>query len=261
MRDIVKMFGGILFLTLLSSCSTDDTSNGINQGPQLMVEAYVYANEPVTHVKVARIHENGDSDLIPINDANIKIAQGGVSASLELRTEGEGVYHISDSEIVFYGPEPLFLEITYDGRTYTATTTFPPAIESLTITKNHINITEAINDNEVLTNISWTGEAADQTYCIFSRGVETDSTFVYPTQTSADSPLFTLHLENSVDLSADHFTHIGSYWLYVSAVNDEFIKMYTQNSAPDLRGGPTNIEGAWGVFTAFNGLSVDIYVE
>lgn len=248
-------------LAFTIGCTSDDSSDDVSLKEQLMVEAYIYANSPVDHVKVARINDRGGADLIPVNDANIKISQGNFSANLQLKSEASGIYEISDPEVIFSGMEPLLLEINYNGKSYTATTNFPPAIENLTITNDNVNITDAENDQVVLTTLSWTNPIDSQTYCVFARGIDSDTTTAYPIEPSFDTPLFGLHTGTSVDLYKDHFTYIGSYQLYVSAVNEEYIQMYTANSEPELRGAPSNIQGAWGVFTAFNGQSVNISVE
>jgi hypothetical protein len=261
MRSLVKVFSGLFLLLFVCGCTSDDSLDDISLNEQLMVEAYIYANEHVDHVKIARINDEGDVDLIPVNDARVKISQGDLNASLELKSEAQGVYEITDPELVFSGSESLLLEIVHNGKTYTATTNFPSAIENLTITEDYVNITEALSDEVALTTLSWSDAEEAQTYCIFARGVESDTATTYPIQPSYDSPLYTLHTGNSVDLYPDHFTHIGSYQLYVSAVNDEYMQMYSLNSAPELQGAPSNIQGAWGVFTAFNGQSVDITVE
>ncbi|MFT4770293.1 MAG: hypothetical protein ACJAZC_000625 [Cryomorphaceae bacterium] len=261
MRSLVKVFNGLLLLMLVFGCASDDSSDDVNLNEQLMVEAYVFANEHVDHVKIARINDAGGADLIPVNDANIKISQGNLSANLVLKSEATGIYEISDPEFVFSGPESLSLEITYNGKTYTASTKFPSPIDNLSITNDYINITESVNDQVLLTTLNWTDVVDSQTYCLFARGIESDTAATYPIQPSHDTPLYTLHTGNSVDLYPDHFTHIGSYQLYVSAVNDEYMQMYSQNSAPELQGAPSNIEGAWGLFTAFNGQSVAITVE
>jgi len=261
MRGLIKLVGALFLLLFAFGCDSDDSSDDISMSRQLMVEAYVYANEHVNHIKVGRVHSEGEADLIPVNDANIKLTQGGFSATLELKNEAEGIYQIADPELVFSGPEPLQLEIVYEGITYTSTTSFPEAVEELKITSDQINITEALNEKIALTRLSWSPVSGAQWYCIFSKGWDTDTTFTYPTQASNDSPLFSLHAETSVDLYADHFTHIGNYQLYVSAVNKEYAQMYALGSGPELQGAPSNIEGAWGVFTAFNGRSVDISVE
>lgn len=261
MRNLVKVFCGLFLLAFIFSCTSDDSSDDVSLNEQLMVEAYVYANEPVDHVKIARINDQGAADLTPVNDASVKITQGELSALLELKNEAEGIYEITDPEFVFSGTESLLLEIVHNGKSYTATTSFPFAIENLTITKDYVNLTEALNDEVALTTLSWSDTEEVQTYCIISRGIESDTATTYPIQPSYDTPLYTLHTSNTIDLYPDHFTHLGSYQLYVSVVNVEYMRMYTQNSAPDLQGAPSNIEGAWGVFTAFNGQSVDITVE
>jgi hypothetical protein len=261
MRRLIKIFGVLFLLAFAIGCTSDDSSDDVSLNEQLMVEAYVYANSPVDHVKVARINDRGGADLIPVNDANITISQGTVSANLEVRSEADGIYEISDPEIVFSGTESLVLEILYNGKTYTATTNFPCAIENLTISNDNVNITDAENDQVVLTTLSWSDPKDSRTYCVFARGVDSDTTTTYPIQPSFDTPLFGIHTGTSIDLYKDHFTYIGNYQLYVSAVNDEYIQMYSASSEPELRGAPSNIQGAWGVFTAFNGQSVNISVE
>ncbi|MCZ4410379.1 hypothetical protein O3Q51_16305 [Cryomorphaceae bacterium 1068] len=258
---MIRFFGVLFLIVFVIGCTSDDSSDDISLKQPLMVEAYVYANEHVDHVKVAHIHEDGEAELAPVNDASVKLTQGNLSVNLVLKDEAEGIYEISDPETVFSGPEPLTLEITYNGKTYRSTTTFPPAIDSLSITNDYVNISEAVNDQIPLTTLSWSEAGDDERYCVFARGINNDTAATYAIQPSYDSPLLGLNNGHSVDLYPDHFTYIGSYQLYVTAVNEEYIQMYSDNSAPDLRGAPSNIEGAWGVFTAFNGLSVDITVE
>ncbi|MEM9051784.1 MAG: hypothetical protein AAGC47_07005 [Bacteroidota bacterium] len=260
MRRLRIFFGGMILLGLMASCDSDDSVEDQLAEPQLMVEAYVFANEHVNHVKVAKIHTEGAADLIPVDDANITISQGNKSASLDLKDEAEGIYEISDPEITFSGSEPLMLEILLDDRLYTSTTSFPAEIGPLNLSNSTVDITNS-GDNLPLTTLSWADSEEGRTFCVFSKGVWADSSNAFLIQTAHDSPLYNLHSDTSVDLFSNHFTHVGSYQLYVSAVNIEYIQMYSQNSSPDLRGAPSNIDGAWGVFTAFNGRSVDINVE
>jgi hypothetical protein len=261
MRRLIKISAVFSLGLLAFSCNDDNDSDDISLEKQLMVEAYVYANEPVNHIKIARVHENGGSDPIPVNDANVKISQGSVTADLVLLDDEEGVYGIADSQMVFSGEEPLFLEIIYQGKTCKASTEFPPAIENLNISDNHVNLSESLIDQFPLTTLSWNDPNGEHTYCIFSKATDSDTTIIYPIQSASDSPLYGLHNETSVDLYSEDFTHIGNYLLYVSIVNEEYIQMYSAGSTPDLRGAPSNVDGAWGVFTAFNGLSVEITVE
>lgn len=250
----------MILLGLVVSCDSDDSVEDLLAEPQLMVEAYVFANEHVNHVKVAKIHTEGAADLTPVNDAYITLSQGEKIATLHLKDGDEGVYEILDPEFTFSGTEPLNLEILVEDKFYSSTTTFPSEIGSLTLTQSSVDISDPYNSYP-LTTLSWKDIEEGRTYCILSKGVWSDSSSTFQIQPANDSPLFNLHNHTSVDLFADHFTHIGNYQLYVSAVNVEYMQMYSQNSSPDLSGAPSNIEGAWGVFTAFNGKSVHINVE
>jgi hypothetical protein len=225
-----------------------------------MVEAYVFADEPVNHVKIARVHSEGAAEMIPVENATVSISQGDKFATLELRDGSSGIYGIPNPNITFSGSEVLNLEIAYKGKIYRASTTFPAALESASLSNEVVQATGAENGIP-LTTFSWTDPHPERTYCIFTRGISADSLGFTALQTSQNSPLFNLNYDNAVNLHADHFTHLGSYQLYVSAVNEEYTQMYYGGNSPDLRGAPTNIHGAWGVFTAFNGLSVDITVE
>jgi len=261
MRNLNKIIASLLLLFLAFGCNSDSDMDDMDPTQQLMVEAYVFANEPVNHIKLVEVQNDGMADPIPANDANVKISQGMVNVPLTLINEEEGIYGIADSQMVFSGAEQLILEVVYHGKTYKATTHFPPPIENLSITNEYVNATEALNDQLPLTTLSWKGPEGNHTYCIFSRGTESESMPSYPVQTTHNSAFYRLHDSTTLNLLPGDFTHIGSYQLYVSAVNQEYIQMYSGNSTLDLQGAPSNVEGAWGVFTAFNGLSVDITVE
>lgn len=249
-----------MFTALFTGCEQDDSMDNMASGTQLMVEAYVFSGEPVDHVKIAKVHSEGAAQMIPVQNASVTISQGAKSAQLELKDAERGIYQIADSELIFSGSEALNLEIVYGEKTYSATTFFPTEISELSISNEEIQVTAADNSNP-LTTLSWMDNSTDRAYCIFSRGIPLDSAMVHALQTSHESPLYNLNYETTVDLYSDHFTHLGDYQLYVSAVNEEYIEMYYENTTPELRGAPTNIDGAWGVFTAFNGLSVDVSVE
>jgi len=260
MRRLKLVLRSLLILGFIVGCNPDDTVEDQLSEPQLMVEAYIFANEHVNHVKVAKIHLAGEAEVTPVNDANITLSQGNKSATLQRKQGSEGLYEIADPTFTFSGDEPISLEILVEEKIYTSSTTFPSAISSLELSNETVNISDVETDLP-LTNLSWDDSVEGRTYSIFSKGVWSDTSNTFQISPADDSPLFTLHQHTSVDLFSDHFTHVGSYQLYVSAVNDEYIQMHAQNSSPNLREAPSNIEGAWGVFTAFNGQFVDITVN
>ncbi len=243
----------------LYSCD-DDNGSDVPVDNQLIVEAYVFAGEPVSHVKLSKVHSEGEAIPVPVSDATVKLSQGGIEVNLAQNEEMPGWFHIEDSNVVFSGSEPIELSISALGRTYSSVTHFPESISGLNISDSTINVTAAIS-SELLAILSWNPLPNAQAYAVFVRNLDWGSDNTISLSASSDSPFYAVHQGYSLQLFPDHFTHLGAYDLYVSAVNEEYMEMYSEISNPDLRGAPSNIEGAWGVFTAFNGQSISVSVE
>jgi hypothetical protein len=249
----------LAILTLLASCKDEDVDQNIDPENQIIVEGYVFANEPVDHIKISKVHQEGEASLIPVNDAQVRISQGSTTVALVL--DSNGVYKSADPSVLFSGNAPLILEAIVNGITYTSETKFPPPISNLQITTDMIDLFNAPED-EVIATLSWAPAPGAGAYALFVKEENTDSIYENPDwETSSGSPLFSIHSQHSLDLLPSHFTHLGTYHLYVTAVNDEYIAMYGDDTDTDLRDGPSNINGGWGVFTAFNGMSVEVTVE
>lgn len=248
-------------LIFLVGCEDDSQTDIPDPQNLLIVEGYIFANEPVDHIRISKVHQSGQSSLIPVTNAEVALSQGGLTTTLSVLDSSRGVYHISDTGTVFSGSDPISLTINYNGISYSSQTSFPPPIHNLSISNPNINVSNA-SENEVLATLSWDHADGENAYGVFIRKAGSDTLYQPPNYSpSSDSPLYTVHTHSAIDLYPDHFSHFGNYHLYVSAVNPEYMNMLGDDNSPDLRDGPSNIDGAWGVFTAFNGQSVAISVE
>lgn len=260
-RTTLSIFLTLVVSVILTSCETETESPSLDPENQIIIEGYVYANEPVNHIRVTKVHGEGEASVIPVNDAQVRLSQGNTSVELSLADGDQGLYHISDTNLVFAGEEVIILRVSVNGYTYRSETQFPPAISNLSISTNYINL-GAVPYGQIVASLNWDPAPGAQSYGVFIKKHHSDTLYELPNLESAtDGPLYSIHSDTGIDLFADHFSHAGNYHLYVTAVNEEYVKMYDEDLSSGLRGGPTNIQGGWGIFTAFNGEEVEITVE
>jgi len=251
----------MIMAVFTTSCEPESESPSPDPENQIIVEAYVFANEPVDHVKVTKIGQGSESSIIPVSDAQVVLSQGSSSVALSPTEGSPGFYHIPDSNTVFSGSEMLSLKVVVNGYTYQSQTKFPPAIGNLTISNNYINLNSFL-PTQIVASLTWDPAPGAMAYGLFIKKHQADTIYQLPEADDAsDGPLYSIHTESGVELLAEHFDHLGNYHLYVSAVNDEYIEMHGGEGSAELRGGPSNITGGWGIFTAFNGSEVQITVE
>lgn len=246
------------------SCSKDDYVEENDLSKKLVVEAYVYADEPITHVKVSKVHNEGEAFPIPLSTANITISQGSNSFSLSPHPTEAGMYIQNDTSNLIEGTfEDISLNINDNGQSHVSTTVMPKKVENINVSNYLIDILPG-DTSQVVAVVSWDEIEETSGYCVFIRTIDDDAKPIstYPSLSDNRNPFLIVNENNSVELKSAHFSHFGEYEIYVTAVNKEYLSIYTNNSDASLGShAPSNIQNGWGVFTAFNGESLTITVQ
>jgi len=262
-RFITSPFAfGLLSFILLTSCAKDDSSDENDLSKKLVVEAYVYAGLPIDHVKISKIHEDGNSTPLPVSAAQVKIYQDNQEFVLTSHPEIAGRYVQSDTSFmpVDYGESKL--QIIYQGRTYKAYSEMPESISNLEVSAEYVSIIPG-DDETTLATISWNPVENVQGYCIFVKNLDQNPVPINNANNAeaSQNPFRIIHQNHTVELKSSHFSHYGEYEIYVTAVNEEYARIYETNSPGTFSAAPSNIQNGLGVFTNFNGKSETIVVQ
>ncbi len=244
-----------------SACSTDDHTDSNDLTNKVVVEAYVYANERIDHVKISRIHSEGLASSIPVAGAGVQITQSNHVFLLYESDTIPGLYQQALTDSVFpNGEDNLHLLIHTQNNSYSAHCYMPSPVTGLTISNTNIQIIPG-DDNQTVATISWDPIQDGASYAIFVRQIPADADYVElfaPDQ--VNNPFMDIVHTNIVELKSAHFRYYGSYQLYVTAVSQQYEVFYDQPST-GMANAPGNIENGWGIFTAFYGSSVNVTVQ
>lgn len=253
---------------------------GCNPVPELtednfVVEAYVYAGEPVNDVTVKKLiplaEPEGESEII--TNANIVLSKDGNSYPL-LFDDAIQKYRYEGADLQIDNNEKLDLEVEVNGRVATATSQVPTAPVGITISKDEMVIPEIKSAADFL--IGNPLEGAEVTVTWDNPNNELHYTSVEFRSTVLE-PILPPEIQEVVDGIIEDFaivtvpdtvttlTVLGgalpSYGVYVIKlykVNQEYADLYeseTQDSR-DLNQPPSNIVNARGIFSAFASDSV-----
>jgi len=262
MRGRLNIWPLFLF-ALLVGCTDDEYNEENDLSNKLVIEAYVYADEPVDHVKVSRVHDEGQAAPVPLSTANVRITQDDNEFQLIPHPQDAGTYIQEDTTIAPSGSGgPLELKITQDGFTHLSETSMPSLIQGLSISSDVVDVIPG-DTTSVVATINWDATENAPGYCIFIRNIGEDATPIsgYTPENSAQNPFVIVNHTNQVELQGAHFSHFGTYEVYVTAVNQEYINIYSNPSETNLSTAPSNIDNGWGVFTAFNGQTLTFTVQ
>lgn len=257
----ILFFFIISFGLLFVSCSEDDEMDQDHGKNAISVEGFVYANEPVSYIKLAKINENGSSTGTAMVRADVSINQGNLDIPLFHSDSIPGYYHQSDSTQTIGTESDLTLHITNEGIAYALPAQIPPGISGLNISTQNITLTPNHLDS-VLATISW--DAIDgYSYCIILRNMNGNS---FPVNYLDGEELhlgafYTIHHSNIIQLKCSDFTHYGNYDLYITAVNNDYANFYSNIMAQPVVENAAGEALSWGIFTAFNGKTINIQVN
>lgn len=260
----VIVYTFLSLIIFLLACSKNDEVNYLPED-HILVEGYLYAGEPVQHLKVSQLDKTGASTLIPLEDADLTITHNNIAYPL-LADSGSNInYSAADFPgLEIIENETYHLEVLYKEHYYTSSCTVPPRIDSVIISSNTINI-DITDPGQVMANISWT-PVPGYKYCIFLRSPNSGAqpvSFNASTHIdlSQENPFTRLIEGESVDLKAGYFSHYGEWELYVTAVSPEYETYYQVSNSSHFSTAESNITDGWGIFTAFNGYPVTILVQ
>ena len=240
-----------------------------------VIEAFLFVGEPVDDILVTSTLPFNSTDTVatPINDASISLVKEGTTFALQ-SSGPDGRYHYAGDDLEVEPGDQFMFIMEYLGQTITAETVVPPAPQSVELDTTIFDV-PTFNfgggggpptgggrrgfDSQLL--ITW-DNSNDNLHYVVIQSVEENPESIFPEfigQRLAQQFRFISEptRDNFFEVLLPLLEGIGEHEVKVYRVNQEYADLYdnrTQDSR-DLNQPPDNINGALGVFSAFN--SVD----
>jgi hypothetical protein len=253
---------------------------------RFVLQAYLYANEPVWDVTVRYAVPLTVADSVgePINEAVITIYKNNVAFTL-VSSSDSGTYKYSGDDLLVENGDIFFIEATVGEKTASATTTVPETpcgvfMSSDTISLPKIDLDdylffETIRElralqSEIQLEVFWDNPDNELHFVVIENAQE-EQVSIFPdlggnfgmTDGKGSFRKITPPTrESSYQINFREIQYWGKYIVKVYRVNQEYANLYenmTQDSR-DLNEPPTNIRNGLGIFSAFNSQHVYFYV-
>lgn len=265
----MEMTGTRLALLLLAgvsaACSASDSTSATSDTDIFVIQAYLYAGEPVTDVSVTGVLPlDADSTQVaePVTDATIILKRSGARYAL-VPTSGEpGRYHYPGRDLTVIVGDRFGIEVTVGMRTATAETTVPEAPVGLGLSADSMVVDDTFQpgfggfgalENGIVAR--WSNPSSRFYFVAIDNLEENPEALPFTGRFGGFAPRFVSQptaADSSVIRSLS-LTHYGRHRLRLYRVNDEYADLYRglSQDSRDLNEPPTNVKNALGVFTAF----------
>ena len=253
----------------------------------VVVQAYLYAGQPVQDVMVTSTLGLGSTDTIapPIVDAQVQLVKDGLCYLLQPSWWKKGNYYYTGdcpecpvSELTVEEGDEFTLEVLYYDKVATATTVVPPPPAGVRITPDSLFISANsypgtgefspggffVEDPNTAVTVNWEDDGNSMYY------VTLEHKFRYAEPIVPDYPFDQTPKFASIPFTGDNFpigwiniTHYGDYRLQVYRLNREYLEMYLSRNqdSRDLNEPLTNVRNGVGIFTALNSATLYFRVE
>lgn len=222
---------------------------------RLVVQAYLYAGETVTDVRITAVLPLGatDSTAPPINDAVVVLARGGVRYTLAPSPGDSGYYHYPGDDLVVATGDVFDLEVTARGVMVTARTTVPPRPDAIELSATEFRVDGLWVSESVI--VRWPNPERAW-YFITHRNSEPDPEPIFDGTIIIRPGLIVSEptTADSAVINAFSLRHFGRYDVTLHRVNEEYVHLYmsADQDTRDLNEPVTNIQNGIGIFTAFS---------
>ena len=259
----------IIFLVatlIISACEKDILQQ--NEPEELIVlEAYLYADEPVNDIYLTSILAYGGEDTVfqTVSDAEIKIIHDGISYLL-VPSDSIGYYNYPGDDLFISIGENYHIEFDYYGKTTTAETSVPEPPTGITISDEKIYIDEEelqANPRTFMQNLpeitlSW-NESTDDYFYVLVENIEENPVNIDLGDVGEKFNNFKfisrpVQMNSFILMPMVIIQQYGTHLIRVFRVNKEYADLYESidQDSRNLNEPLTNINNGLGIFTAFS---------
>lgn len=269
MKNIITL---LIFFSIISyfSCQ-EENLNDIAEN-QFVVEAFLYAGEPIDDIKIKTTYALSASEdiSVPINNAEVTLIKNGERFNLT-STNNDGFYSYTGTDVMVETNDVFQLEVAYNGILATAETIVPTPTTGLDLSKDTLFVPmfPATTDMDSIVNTirnflsnstieaTWDNPEEDL-YFLVVESVNDTLDPIFPAQVIEALTRFRFVSEPtdaaSFSFLAGALESFGTYSVKVYHINQEYADLYEnrEQDSRDLNEPPSNIRNALGVFSAFN---------
>ncbi|MDE2754114.1 MAG: DUF4249 family protein [Gemmatimonadetes bacterium] len=251
----------------LAACS-DTTTGPEDDARQVVVEAFLFAGEPVDDIRLTRTVPLGEDPALAatVDDAIVTLTRGSERWLLN-RLEEPGAYGYPDDDLQVRGGDLFRIEVEAFGRTATGETIVPGPPDGVQLDKDSLAVPEltpgsfqpgALQSLQVT--VSWEN-AGSILHFVDVEGLDPAAETIFPDFIREGVGRFRIRSapteENFHAIGLRQLEHLGRHRAIVYRVNQEYAELYNNRvqDSRDLNEPPSNIRGGLGVFSAFNSVA------
>ena len=271
----MKKYFGFIFLLVIVFFGCDSHSVLEPEIDQVVVQAFLYANEPVVDIKLTRTLALGSEDsLAPsINDAVVYLNRNGTRYDLVATTGDSGYYHYPGTDLVVENGDIFNIFVSYFGKLASGSTEVPTSPTNVSISETTLPIPTEMtfppdpDQFNASVTVSWDSIPGALFYVtvdnIEANPLEIENEFGGFRGRRPQRFISAPGSSNEYQVSRFMITHYGNHLVRVYRVNQEYADLYIsrQQDSRDLNEPLSNIQNGLGVFSAFNSNSVTFTVR
>jgi len=276
----------LFFLTLLNififSNSCEDDFAAVPDENLVVVQAYIYAGQPVKDIMLMSTLALDDESSIatPIDSAEVTLSRGNEQFKLEPvhnydTTEIDTTYSLSyfspDSNLIVNEGDTFRLEINYMDQIITSETVVPAKPDSFLSTvdtlwvpefKRNIDYVRWIFADSNRIRLDWDNPDNFYHYLLMDN-VELDP---QPLEKQAPprfkSFISQPFIDTTYTILASNITHFGQHDIVLFHVKTDYVLLYQSSgqNTRDLNEPYSNIKGGLGIFSAFNSDTTSVFL-
>ena len=275
MKNILKVMFGFLNLIFLSGCT--ESSPLISDEDLVVVWGFVYANKPITDIKLTKtlaLDADSSSEFSIINDAQVTVVVNENRFECDYAGDEIGYYQYLDNDLVINSGDKTSIEIEWQGQIITAESTVPNPPSELNLESNVMEIPN-FNDFQSLLDwrfsenreiiVNWNQESEDDWFYVVLKNLESNPTPININTNFSERMreiIFPPVQDNIYRIRLPLIEFLGLHEIRVYRVNREYVDLYDsrEQDTRDLNEPLTNIEGGLGVYSAFNSSTINMTV-
>jgi len=266
----------LVLFPLVYGCQSNPV---VPEATQIVLQAYLYAAQPVTDITVmlSRPISSSDTANTLVTDASVFLIKNGKQYQLTPSLHDTGEYYYPGTDLQVQSGDRFEIEVTYNGTTATAETVVPgkPAglsVNTSTVVFTKDSVTTPFGDTFVMLTssdsviVSWDNLSQLSYYVV----VESEDSTRHPLRSDslrnfnfAGRFLTEPTTNNYYRVPQSDFNYTGKYKITLYRVNQEYVDLFAsrQQDSRSLNEPHTNVKNGLGVFSAFASDSVAIHIE
>jgi hypothetical protein len=267
----------LFLLIAFSGCSNNPV---IPEEQNLVLQAYLYADEPVADITVMMSMPISSSDTSNelVSAASVILYKNGVTYQLTPSSSSSSKYLYSGSDLQVKSGDQYTIQVSYNGITASAETSVPPKpvglltnTATITFTKETVSTPFGGTFDRVTTSdsliVSWSNPEGAPYYVVMEsvdpnrQSIRSDSFPSFGNMRFVTEPT----TDDRYRAFEQNINYTGKHKITLYRVNQEYVDLYKsrEQDSRSLNEPLTNVKNGLGIFTAFasDSLFVDVVLQ